>query len=187
MYGELVPPTIAELVSYLELQGPHVDHLFGGDPAVRDINDLLDDVRAGADLHVLSRGDVHLAAAALAAYCRQLPDSLVPAPEAKQLCAALDGTDFAYRVAGVRDLIATLPESNQAVLHRICHFLHKLGSTAHDASGNDMAQLALFWSSMLMPASSRRDQRVKDFRLVSLLLQHCACVFEGALEAVELP
>ena len=95
---------------------------------VRDINDLLDELRAGGsgvDMHAATRGDARLAAAALAAYCRQLPEALLPMPEANYLCAALDVPDFALRIAGIRDLVATLPESNQAVLHRLCYFLSK--------------------------------------------------------------
>ena len=191
MYGELVPSTIALLISHLEVVGPSTDELFGGDPQIRDINDILDELRAGGrgvDLHALTRGDHRLAAAALAAYCRQLPDPLMPSPEAEQLFAALDVPDFAFRIAGIRDIISTFPEANQAVLHRVVYFLSKLGSTS---SGNPLPQLAQLWAAMLLPAgpahSRTRERRIKEFRLVALLLQQCSCIFEGSLEAHELP
>ena len=191
MYGELVPPAIAQLISHLESCGNATEDLFGGDPRVRDINDVLDELRAsggsGVDVDNLTRGDSRLAAASLAAYCRQLPEALVPEPEATHLCAALDVPDFALRIAGIRDLVSTLPEANQAVLHRLCHFLSKLGGYGRHT--NPLPKLALFWGSMVFPTSgsTRRERRVREYRLVSLLLQHCACIFEGSLEAVELP
>jgi hypothetical protein len=193
MYGDLVPPTIAELVSYLEVDGVATPDLFGADPRVRDINGVLDELRAASinvDVHAVCRGESHLAAAALAAYCRSLPEPLLPSPFAEQLCQAVEHPDFALRVAGIRDIMSTLPEANQAVLHRLFHFLSRLGGAQQsEAQGNGYGHLALFWASMLLPSnmSRVRDRRIKEFRLLGLLLQQSPCIFEGSLEAVELP
>ena len=81
------------------------------------MNELLDALNAGGDgidCYAASRGDARLAAAALAAYTRQLPEPLIPEQNLVGLAAALDIDDFAHRVAGVRDTIAELPEANQA-------------------------------------------------------------------------
>ena len=166
MYGDLVPPTIAELVSYLEVDGVATPDLFGADPRVRDINGVLDELRAASinvDVHAVCRGESHLAAAALAAYCRSLPEPLLPSPFAEQLCQAVEHPDFALRVAGIRDIMSTLPEANQAVLHRLFHFLSRLGGAQQsEAQGNGYGHLALFWASMLLPSNM---SRVRDRRI----------------------
>ena len=74
-------------------------------PRVRAINDLLDTLRAGGDgvdCYAATRGDVRLAAACLAAYCRQLPQPLLASPQAEALFRALGTDDYALRVAGRR-------------------------------------------------------------------------------------
>jgi hypothetical protein len=191
MYGELVPPTIASLLGHLEEVGMQVEDLFAGDPSVIEINDVLDELReteGGADLHELTRGDPRLAAAALAAYTRQLPKPLLCTPHVEALFQGLMVEDYAHRVAALRDTCAELPEANLAVLHRLCHFLNRLGDSRTCAPGNELAALALFWSAMLLPpgAPSRsRAHRVKEYRVVALLLQQSHCVFQGALETHE--
>jgi hypothetical protein len=170
-------------------------------PRVRDINDLLDQLNANGgniDCYAATRGDVRLAAAALSAYCRQLPTALVAQQELDLMFNALEIDDFAHRVAGVRDSVSQLPEAHQAVLHRLCYFLHRLGgahvsphghaSTAA-AEGNELAELAQFWANMLMPQSNNRPRvtRVKEYRLVGLMLQQSQCIFGATLETYELP
>ena len=44
MYADLVPQIVQQLVSYLEITGPTTEDLFGGDPSIRQINDLIDEV-----------------------------------------------------------------------------------------------------------------------------------------------
>ena len=68
MYADLVPQIVQQLVSYLEITGPTTEDLFGGDPSIRQINDLIDDLNAAgehADVDQLSRGNPRLAAATL--------------------------------------------------------------------------------------------------------------------------
>ena len=80
MYAELVPQIVQQLVSYLEITGPTTEDLFGGEPSIRQINDLIDDLNAAgehADVDQVARGNPRLAAATLAAYIRQLPEPLV--------------------------------------------------------------------------------------------------------------
>lgn len=169
------------------------EDLFAGDPAVIEINDVIDELRetqGGADLYHLTRGDPRLAAAALAAYTRQLPQPLLCTPHVEALFQALNVEDYAHRVAALRDTCAEMPEANLAVLHRLCHFLNRLGDSRTCVPGNEMAALALFWSAMLMPpagSTRTRAHRVKEYRVVALLLQQSHCVFEGALETHELP
>lgn len=189
MYGELCPPVLAGLLSHLELVGPRTEDLFMGNPRVRDINDVLEGVHeAGphADVEHITRGDAQLAASALAAYTRQLPEALLPSPTCDQMFAALELDDYAYKIAAIRDAASELPEANHAVLHRLFYFLNKLGG-ANAVGGNAFEDLATFWSSMLLPTSGARSRshRVREFRLVGLLLQHCACVFQGALETLD--
>ena len=107
--------------------------------------------------------------------------------EYDQLCAAVDVEAYAERVAVVRDVVAELPEANVAVLHRLVDFLHKL-SERSTVRGNGLPALAAFWADMLLPgaANASAAQRVKDFRLVALMLQQGPCIFQGSLDTVEL-
>ena len=60
MYGEQVPPSVAALVSHLEECGMQTEDLFGGDPSVREINDVLDELRVsdgGADLYAVTQSN----------------------------------------------------------------------------------------------------------------------------------
>ena len=191
MYAELVPQIVQQLVSYLEITGPTTEDLFGGDPSIRQINDLIDDLNAAgehADVDQVSRGNPRLAAATLAAYIRQLPEPLVH----EELHAPLDVEVYVERIAALRDLVSEMSEAHVAVLHRIFYLLSRLAK-AH-AHGNSPEQLADLWASLLTPATigpagreRSRASRVKDYRLVGLLLQHCACIFQGELDTLELP
>ena len=163
---------------------------------MRDINDLLDTLRTdgdSVDCHAATRGDVRLAAATLAAYTRSLPEPLLPAFCIESLFLALDVEDYAHRVAAMRDSIAELPEANQAVLHRLCHFLRRVGANGRcglgTASGAQLADLTQFWCSMLTPQASNKPRalRVKEYRVVGLMLQQSQCIFGGSLETHELP
>ena len=69
------------------------------------------------------------------------------------------------------------------MLHRIFYLLSRLAKD--HAPGNSPEQLADLWASLLTPATvgpagreRSRASRVKDYRLVGLLLQHCACIFQ---------
>ena len=187
MYAELVPQIVQQLVSYLEITGPTTEDLFGGDLSIRQINDLIDDLNAAgehADVDQVSRGNPRLAAATLAAYVRQLPEPLLPSPPHEEMHAALDVEVYVERIAALRDLMSEMSEAHVAVLHRIFYLLSRLAK-AH-AHGNGPELLTDAWASILTPATSggrerSRASRVKDFRLVGLLLQHCACVFQGEL------
>jgi len=188
-YVELVPQIVQQLVSYLEITGPTTEDLFGGDPSIRQINDLIDDLNAAgehADVDQVSRGNPRLAAATLAAYIRQLPEP----PLHDELHGALDGEVYVERIAALRDLVSEMSEAHVAVLHRIFYLLSRLAK-AH-AHGNSPEQLADLWAGLLTPATvagreRSRASRVKDYRLVGLLLQHCACIFQGELDTLELP
>ena len=73
------------------------------------------------------------------------------------------------------------------MLHRLFDFLVKLGKT--DIDGNTLPQLASFWTSIIFPPGNMqrsRGQRVRDYRLVAVFLQQCACIFQGALDTHEL-
>ena len=161
---------------------------------MRDINDLIDHLRGGGDgvdCYAATRGDVRLAAAALAAYMRQLPIALLCEPQILSLFAALDVDDYALRIAAIRDTISELPEAHQAVLHRLFYFLRRLSGQggAGNAPGNEAPSLGQFWANMLMPqaANRARSLRVKEYRITALLLQQSHCIFEGSLETHELP
>ena len=194
MYAEQVPQIVQQLVAYLEITGPTTEDLFGGDPSIRQINDLIDDLSAAgehADVDRISRGSPRLAASTLAAYVRQLPEALIPSPSYEGLCGAVDVEAYVERIAALRDLVAEMSEANVAVLHRIFHLLSRLAARGSEY-GNGADVLADFWASILTPAAAlnrekSRGARVKDFRLVGLLLQHCACVFQGELDTLELP
>ena len=110
MYADLVPQIVQQLVSYLEITGPTTEDLFGGDPSIRQINDLIDDLNAAgehADVDQLSRGNPRLAAATLAAYIRQLPEPLVN----EELHAPLDTEVYVERIAALRDLVSEMNEA----------------------------------------------------------------------------
>lgn len=192
MYGQQVPLVVEVLITYLEGHGMHRDALFAGDPSIRSINDTIDALGSpDADVDYVVGGDSHLAGSTVAAYLRQLPEALIPSPTVEQMFGALECADVGLRVAQLRDAAAELGEASQAVLHRLFYFLAKLGVRA--AHGNSLADLAAFWSAILLPtAGSRglqahpRAHRVKEFRLVALLLQHCAPIFQGALETLDL-
>lgn len=191
MYGEVIPPVVAGLLAHLESVGLQVEGLFLGDPQVRAINDVINAMRNGgghADVHAVTHGDPQLAAATLAAYTRQLPEALLPSPFAEQMFAELDVGDYASKIAAIRDIASALPGATNAFLHRLFYFLNKLGG--RDAvAGNALEDLATFWSTMLLPNGRPRTRarRVAEFRLVGLLLQQCACVFQGALDTLDLP
>ena len=122
------------------------EDLFGGDPSVREINDVLDELRVsdgGADLYAVTQSNPRLAAAALAAYIRQLPEPLLGTLHVEALLQTLSVEEYAYRVAALRDTCAELPEANLAVLHRLCYFLTRLGDDRVCAPGNELPALAL--------------------------------------------
>merc|ERR1740139_2052770 len=105
-------------------------------------------------------------------------------------CGALDGGVYVERIAALRDLVSEMSEAHVAVLHRIFYLLSRLAK-AH-AHGNSPEQLADLWAGLLTPATvagrkRSRASRVKDYRLAGLLVQHCACIFQGELDTLELP
>ena len=105
MYGEAVPPVLSALIAHLEEAGQQVEDLFGGDPRVRDLNDLIDELHAGGsgvDLYAVTRGDARLAAATLAAYTRNLPEPLLPSPEVDLMYSVPDEPDYARKIASLR-------------------------------------------------------------------------------------
>ena len=195
VYAEPIPEPVQTLIAYLQQAGPRTPELFGGDPSVRAINDLLDGLAAEPSPSVerLARGDARLAAAALAAYVRHLPHPLVLHEVNDALRGAVDLESYAERVATARDVVAELPESNVAVLHRLVDFLLKL-SERSTVGGNSLQDLAAFWADMLLPqpapgaahGAHGAAHRVKDFRVVALMLQQGACIFQGSLDTVEL-
>ena len=46
VYAEPIPEPVQTLIAYLQQAGPRTPELFGGDPSVRAINDLLDGLAA---------------------------------------------------------------------------------------------------------------------------------------------
>ena len=59
VYAEPIPEPVQTLIAYLQQAGPRTPELFGGDPSVRAINDLLDGLAAEPSPSVerLARGD----------------------------------------------------------------------------------------------------------------------------------
>ena len=189
VYGEKVPQAVELLVSYLEVAGLSTPELFAGDPSVSEINSVIDALRAGrsSDVGSVTRGSVRLAGASLAAYIRQLPAPLLLPPHYEALCASMDADSYGERIASVRDRVAEMPESHQSVLHRLFHFLSKLAERS-TAPGNSAEELVSFWVGMMCPMHERgRGLLRNEHRLVGLMLQQYACIFEGSLDAMEAP
>lgn len=189
VYGEKVPPAVELLISYLEHAGLGTPELFAGDPSVREINDVIDALRDGhfTDVAAATRGSTRLAASALAAYIRQLPQPLLAPPHYEALCAAMEADSYGERIASVRDRVAEMPESHQSVLHRLFHFLARLAERS-TAPGNTAEALVAFWVGMIAPLHERgRGLMRNEYRLVGLMLQQHACIFEGSLDAFEVP
>mgnify|MGYP002630967201 CR=1 FL=1 len=115
-----VVQVFASLLGHIEQVGMGVEGLFAGDPSVRQLNDVIDLMHTSPDapLANVTRGNPQVAAAALAAYTRQLPEALVPSPFYEQLGQAIEMEEYVNRIATVRDVVAEMPEANQAVLHR---------------------------------------------------------------------
>jgi hypothetical protein len=189
IYSDKVPRTIELLISYLEVAGLATPELFGGDPSVQEINDVIDRLRTGhsPDVAAVTRESVRLAAASLAAYIRQLPKPLLVPPHYEALCSVMDAESYGERIASVRDRVAEMPESHQSVLHRLFHFLSKLAGRS-TAPGNTAEELVAFWVGMITPMHERgRGMLRNEHRLVGLMVQQHACIFEGSLDAFELP
>ena len=130
-----------------------------------------------------------LAAATLGAYIRNLPQPLVPQAEFTLLAAAIETEVYGERIAAVRDAVSEMPEANQAVLHRLCAFLARLAGRS-TGRGNSLELLAAFWCPLILPegqAPRARAARVREFRVVGLMLQQCTCIFQGSLDAFEIP
>ena len=142
MYADAVPVVVQQLITFLEVVGLTTPDLFAGDPTVRDINDLIDDLNAmgeHADVDRAARGDAHLAASTLAAYVRNLPEALLPSPHYEQMCSALDVEVYVERIAALRDIVAEMPEANVVVMHRVLHFLARIGERGSQyGNGLDM-------------------------------------------------
>jgi len=189
VYSEKIPAAVELLISYLEVAGLSTDDLFGGDPTVRELNDVIGSLSSGRtrDVAAVCRGSAQLAAASLAAYIRSLPEPLVGPPHYEALCAAVDIEPYGERVASVRDTLGGMPESTQTVLHRLFRFLSTLASRSA-ARGNSAEALAQVWTAMITPTYERGRALLRnEFRLVGLLLQQYACIFEGSLDAYEAP
>ena len=93
----------ASLLAHIEQYGMQVEYLFSSDPSIRQLNDVIDLLASNPDasLAAPTRNNPQIAAAALAAYTRQLPEALIPSPFYEQLSSELDNEPYANRIAAV--------------------------------------------------------------------------------------
>ncbi|XP_059537388.1 rho GTPase-activating protein 8 isoform X2 [Myotis daubentonii] len=123
--GELIPPVLRLTVTYLREKGLRTEGLFRRSASVQTVREVQRLYNQGKPVNFEDYGDVHVAAAVLKTFLRELPQPLLTATAYEQVLG-ITGVESSLRVTRCRQILGGLPDHNYAVLSYLMGFLHEV-------------------------------------------------------------
>ncbi|XP_036153869.1 rho GTPase-activating protein 8 isoform X2 [Myotis myotis] len=123
--GELIPPVLRFTVTYLREKGLRTEGLFRRSASVQTVREVQRLYNQGKPVNFDDYGDVHVAAAVLKTFLRELPQPLLTATAYEQVLG-ITSVESSLRVTRCRQILRGLPDHNYAVLSYLMGFLHEV-------------------------------------------------------------
>ncbi|XP_055963052.1 rho GTPase-activating protein 8 [Sorex fumeus] len=176
--GELIPPVLRFTVTYLREKGLHTKGLFRKPASIQSVREVQRLYNQGKRVDLDAYGDVHVAAATLKAFLRELPQPLLTDEVLEQILG-ITGVASSLRVTRCRQIAQSLPEHNHAVLSYLVGFLHEVSreSLTNGMSSSSLARV--FALNLLWRGSAELDALVPLLLFTELLIEHPGKVFRA--------
>lgn len=176
--GELIPPVLRLTVTYLREKGLRTEGLFRRSASVQTVREIQRLYNQGKPVDFDDYGDVHIPAAVLKAFLRELPQPLLTF-EAYEQILGITSVESSLRVTRCRQILQSLPEHNYAVLSYLMGFLHAVSreSLSNKMSSSNLARvfgLNLIWPSQ---GAASLSALVPLNLFTELLIEHYGKIF----------
>ncbi|XP_014388657.1 PREDICTED: rho GTPase-activating protein 8 [Myotis brandtii] len=123
--GELIPPVLRFTVTYLREKGLRTEGLFRRSASVQTVREIQRLYNQGKPVNFDDYGDVHIPAAVLKTFLRELPQPLLTSKAYEQVLG-ITSVESSLRVTRCRQILRGLPDHNYAVLSYLMGFLHEV-------------------------------------------------------------
>ncbi|KAF5929561.1 hypothetical protein HPG69_006283, partial [Diceros bicornis minor] len=129
--GELIPPVLRSTVTHLREKGLRTEGLFRRSASVQTVREIQRLYNQGKPVNFDDYGDIHIPAAILKTFLRELPQPLLTSEAYEQILGITStscsrGVESSLRVTHCRQILQSLPEHNYAVLSYLMGFLHEV-------------------------------------------------------------
>ncbi|XP_004438029.1 PREDICTED: rho GTPase-activating protein 8 [Ceratotherium simum simum] len=123
--GELIPPVLRSTVTHLREKGLRTEGLFRRSASVQTVREIQRLYNQGKPVNFDDYGDIHIPAAILKTFLRELPQPLLTS-EAYEQILGITSVESSLRVTHCRQILQSLPEHNYAILSYLMGFLHEV-------------------------------------------------------------
>ncbi|NXN94319.1 TAGAP protein, partial [Rhinopomastus cyanomelas] len=192
---DTLPQPVQDLLAILYTKGPSTEGIFRKAANEKARKELKEDLNKGGTVDLKSKS-VHLLAAVLKDFLRNIPSKLLSADLYEKWMQALEKPSKQEKVEELKEVADKLPRPNLALLKHLLSLLHHISQNA-GTNRMDSSNLAIcLGPTMLGPETDneltlevQKEMNDKVTVLVEFLINHCSDIFGGdiAFPACALP
>lgn len=149
--GELIPPVLRFTVTYLREKGLRTEGLFRRSASVQTVREIQRLYNQGKPVNFDDYGDVHIPAAILKTFLRELPQPLLTFTAYEQVLG-ITSVESSLRVTRCRQILQGLPDHNYAVLDYLMGFLHEVSRESIFNKMNSSNLACVFGLNLIWPS-----------------------------------
>ncbi|KAK1327607.1 hypothetical protein QTO34_012896 [Cnephaeus nilssonii] len=149
--GELIPPVLRFTVMYLREKGLRTEGLFRRSASVQTVREIQRLYNQGKPVNFDDYGDVHIPAAILKTFLRELPQPLLTFTAYEQVLG-ITSVESSLRVTRCRQILQGLPDHNYAVLDYLMGFLHEVSRESIFNKMNSSNLACVFGLNLIWPS-----------------------------------
>jgi hypothetical protein len=182
-----IPPFVDATIQYLTRYGMEEEGIFRVSPNVADVAAIKAKIDTGKPYNLDEEVmDVHIVAALLKQYFRDLPESIIPAKTHQHLLAiksAERNKDLSIKF--LRGLLLSLPEDNVYLLHSLFHFLYQVQQHQQTNKMNATNLATVFGPNLLRDSNPFNMDAGAAIMLVKRIIEDCPSIFLDDYSGVE--
>lgn len=178
--GELIPPVLRATVTHLRQKGLRTEGLFRRSASVQTVREVQRLYNQGKPVDFDDYGDIHIPAAILKTFLRELPQPLLTF-EAYEQILGITSVESSLRVTRCRQILQSLPEHNYAVLSYLIGFLHEVSQESIFNKMNSSRLACVFGLNLIWPSqgASSLSALVPLNLFTELLIEYYGQVFSA--------
>ncbi|XP_044633981.2 LOW QUALITY PROTEIN: rho GTPase-activating protein 8 [Equus asinus] len=178
--GELIPPVLRATVTHLRQKGLRTEGLFRRSASVQTVREVQRLYNQGKPVDFDDYGDIHIPAAILKTFLRELPQPLLTF-EAYEQILGITSVESSLRVTRCRQILQSLPEHNYAVLSYLIGFLHEVSQESIFNKMNSSRLACVFGLNLIWPSqgASSFSALVPLNLFTELLIEYYGQVFSA--------